>query len=215
MIKLSRKDLAPSLEAQIEARVVRLRAHLAIGEVPPDALLNAYRDPAVKQHLIVEASGKCIYCESKITHVYFGDVEHIKPKSLFPSERLSIENLGLACATCNNAKGEFWDPVTPLLNPYIDDPAAELFAFGYMIMRLPSRDRARLSIEQLGLNRLALLERRKERTELLQALAEQYLSAPEGAIKELIKNELTCQAGDDSEYALVVRTYLAITCGLP
>lgn len=214
MIKLTRKSLTPELQEQVEARVTRLRDCLANGENPPDALLNAYRDPAVKQHLVTEASGKCIYCESKITHVYFGDIEHIKPKSVFLTERLSIENLGLACALCNNAKGNFWDGDTPLLNPYVDDPGAELLAFGFMIARRPGKDRARLTIEKLDLNRHALVERRKERIELLQALADQFSLAPEGAIKEVIRTELTRQAGDDSEYAFVVRAYLEAACDL-
>lgn len=214
MIKLTRKALTPEIQAQIEARVARFHALLANGEDPPDSLLNAYRDPAVKQHLVTEAHGKCIYCESKITHVYFGDIEHIKPKSVFPMERLSIDNLGLACALCNNAKGEFWNAVTPLLNPYVDDPEVELLAFGFLIMRRPGRDRSRLSIEKLGLNRQALLERRRERIELLQALVDQFLQVPAGAIKDLIRTELTRQAGDDSEYALVVRAYLKATCDL-
>ena len=41
--------------------------------------------------------------------MYFGDVEHVKPKSLFPAEQLDPENLVLACVNCNNAKGEFWE----------------------------------------------------------------------------------------------------------
>lgn len=214
MIKLTRSEIPAALQALIDARVERLRAHLANGETPPTALLNSYRDPEVKRHLVAEANGKCIYCESKITHVYFGDVEHIKPKALFPTERLSIANLGLACAPCNNAKGDFWDAATPLLNPYEDEPSSELIAFGYLVMRRPGRDRARLSIDRLDLNRQALVERRRERIELLQALADQFLQAPEGAVKELIRTELTRQAEDDSEYAFVVRTYLEAACGL-
>ncbi len=214
MIKLTRRVLAPALHAKIEERVEMLRAHIANGENPPETLLNAYRDPEVKQHLVVEAYGKCMYCESKITHVYFGDVEHIKPKSLFPEDRLSIENLGLACALCNNAKGDFWDAATPLLNPYEDNPTVELLAFGYMIVRRPGKDRARVSIEQLGLNRQALLERRKERIELLQPLVDQFSLTPEGAVKKLIQGELTRQAGSDGEYALVVRAFLEAACGL-
>lgn len=104
--------------------------------------------------------------------------------------------------------------VTPLLNPYEDDPAAQFLALGYMVARRPGRDRARLSIEHLGLNRQALLERRKERIELLQALADQFSLAQEGPTKDLIRTELTRQARDDGEYAFVVRAYLEAACGL-
>lgn len=89
--------------------------------------MHSYRDPELKQHLVAEAHGKSVYCESKITHVYFGDIEHMKPKSVFPAERLDVSNLALACAVCNNAKGQFWDSTTPLLDPFIDEPYSQLF----------------------------------------------------------------------------------------
>lgn len=214
MIKLSRTPLPADLQTRVEERIAHLRDYLARGEQPPAALLNSYRDPLVKAHLVVEANGKCVYCESKITHVYFGDVEHIQPKALFPTERLSIDNLVLACAQCNNAKGDFWDDVRPLLNPYVDDPKEQVLALGYLLARRPGQERAHLTIDRLKLNRQSLLERRKERIELLQPLADQYMLAPPGPIKDLLREELCRQANDDSEYALIVRTYLAAACDL-
>jgi hypothetical protein len=167
----------------------------------------------LKAHLVIEANGKCIYCESKVTHVYFGDIEHIRPKAKFPEERLDPENLGLACALCNNAKGEFWDEATPLLNPYADDPGEELIALGFLVTRRPGRNRARITVELLRLNRPALLERRKERIELLQPLADQFMEEPPGPIKDLLRGELCRQAGNDQEYAMIVRAYLKAACG--
>jgi uncharacterized protein (TIGR02646 family) len=165
-------------------------------------------------HLVAEVHGKCAYCESKVTHVYFGDVEHIRPKTVFPAERLDLENLTLSCAQCNNAKGEFWDANTPLLNPFEDHPNQEVLALGFMIARRPGRSRARLTIERLGLNRPALLERRKERIEALQALADQYVQEPDGPIKDLLRTELRRHATDDGEYAMIVRAYLEAACDL-
>lgn len=214
MIKLSRSTPNPDLQAAIDERVARLTGYLQRGEDPPQALLSAYRIPEVKAHLVSEAHGKCAYCESKITHVYFGDVEHIRPKSVFPAERLTMANLLLACAQCNNAKGDFWDEALPLINPYNDDPSGEMFALGFLIARRPGRDRARLTIEQLSLNRQALLERRRERVELLQPLADQYALAPEGPIRDLLKQELRRQAQDDAEYAMIVRSFLRAACDI-
>jgi 5-methylcytosine-specific restriction endonuclease McrA len=214
MIKLGRQRLRPELEARMRDRAGQLRESLANGADPPDAVLNAYRDPELKQHLIAEAHGKCIYCESKVTHVYYGDVEHIKPKAVFPDERLNIENLALACAICNGAKGDFWDEDVPLLNPYRDDPNDELMALGYLVARRPGRNRARITIGKLQLNRPALLERRRERVELLQALADQYAQAPNGPVKDLLRAELCSQASDAAEYAFTVRAYLEAACEL-
>jgi 5-methylcytosine-specific restriction endonuclease McrA len=214
MIKLARSHIPTELRTRIEQRAAHLRDLLEAGEVPPNALLDSYRDPELKAHLVAEAYGKCIYCESKITHVYFGDIEHIKPKSRFPAERLNPENLALACAVCNNAKGEYWEDDATLLNPYSDDPDQELLALGDFVARRPGRNRARLTIGQLKLNRQALLERRRERIELLQPLADQYMLEPAGPIKNLLRAELCEQAGGEGEYAFIVRAFLEAACGL-
>jgi 5-methylcytosine-specific restriction endonuclease McrA len=214
MIKLTRLDIPNELRTRIEQRAARLREMLQAGTDPPQALLDSYRDPDLKRHLVTETYGKCIYCESKITHVYFGDIEHIKPKSKFRAESLDPENLALVCALCNNAKSDFWDDSTPLLNPFSDDPEIEVVAFGYWIARRPGRNRARLTIERIDLNRQALLERRKERIELLQPLADQYVLEPPGPVRDLIKKELCRQAGAGSEYAMLVRAYLDAVCGV-
>ncbi len=214
MIRLTRIPLPDDIRENMEARVARLIEFVEHGDEPPRALLDSYRDRALKDHLIAEAHGKCVYCESKITHLYFGDIEHIKPQALFPHERLVVDNLVFACARCNNAKSDFWDPTTPLLNPYLDDPNEELLALGYLIARRPGRVRARLTIDHLDLNRPALLERRRERIELLQALADQFTEAGPGAIKDLLRAELCRQAAEDSEYAMIVRAYLEAACNL-
>jgi 5-methylcytosine-specific restriction endonuclease McrA len=184
------------------------------GDTPPTSLLDKYRDPPLKAHLVAEVSGKCMYCESNVTHVYYGDVEHIRPKTKFPRERLTVSNLGFVCALCNNAKGDFWDDSTPLLNPYIDDPEAELLALGYSIARRPGRVRARLTIEKLDLNRLALVERRRERIQMLEELADQYVACPPGVIRELLETELLRHAAASGEFAFTVRAYLEAACGL-
>jgi hypothetical protein len=102
----------------------------------------------------------------------------------------------------------------PFLDPYKDNLDEELLALGYMIARRPGRDRARVTIEKLHLNRPALLERRKERVELLQSLADQYVQAAPGTIKDLLRTELCKQAADSAEYAFIVRSYLEAACNI-
>jgi 5-methylcytosine-specific restriction endonuclease McrA len=214
MIKVKRKPLEQDLENRLNARIAELQRCLDMGQEPAPSVLDSYRYAPLKQHLITEANGKCIYCESKVTHLYYGDIEHIKPKAVFPRERLNFENLALACALCNNAKSDYWDDTYPLLNPYVDSPSDEVIALGYLVARKPGKDRARITIEKLGLNRQALLERRRERIELIQPLADQYAAAPEGALKNLLRTELLRQAGVDSEYAMIVKAYLHAACDI-
>jgi 5-methylcytosine-specific restriction endonuclease McrA len=214
MIKLARRGLPEEVRSRLEERSKLLDEALQDGKQPSDALREGYRDRDLKRELIAEANGKCIYCESKVGHVYFGDVEHIKPKLFFPNMMLAYHNLGLACALCNNAKGDYWNDELPLLNPYEDDPSTELLALGFMIIRRPGRDRARVTIDRLRLNRTELLERRKERVERLQNLADLYATAPDGELRDLLKMELCREATDDAEYAFIVRAYLQAACGL-
>lgn len=73
-----------------------------------------YAQVTVKQALIAAQHGKCCFCESKITHIAYGDVEHFRPKAGFRQEEgeplgrpgyywLAYDwgNLYLCCRLCN------------------------------------------------------------------------------------------------------------------
>ena len=73
-----------------------------------------YGDKTVKEALILAQHDKCFLCESKITHIDYGDVEHFRPKKAFQQtekEKLNYPgyywlaydwtNLFLACTRCN------------------------------------------------------------------------------------------------------------------
>lgn len=75
---------------------------------------SVYAHPDVKSELIGIQHGKCCFCESRITHVDFGDIEHFRPKAGFRSAPeddlqrpgyywLAYEwaNLFFCCALCN------------------------------------------------------------------------------------------------------------------
>ena len=40
-----------------------------------------YSHETVKQALLEAQHGKCAFCESKVAHISFGDVEHFRPKA--------------------------------------------------------------------------------------------------------------------------------------
>jgi hypothetical protein len=192
----------------------RLLEILARAEPIPQGLAASYRDPDLKAILLAETAEKCAYCESKITHVYYGDVEHLIPKDTHPELMLTPENLTIACAICNNNKGNYYDAAAALINPYTDDTEVEFMAAAFFLMRRPGRDRARLTIELLQLNRPALIERRRERIESLANLADQFAKAAPGKIKDLIRDELIREASSDREYAYFVQSYLRDGCAL-
>jgi hypothetical protein len=70
------------------------------GATPPEVLTDyAQAAPYLKERL----GRYCSYCERHFPASLA--VEHISPKSLEPSERLSWTNFLLACAPCNSSKG--------------------------------------------------------------------------------------------------------------
>lgn len=73
-----------------------------------------YAAASVKRALIKAQHGKCAFCESKITHISYGDVEHFRPKAGYRQAAeddlkrpgyywLAYEwdNLFLSCQLCN------------------------------------------------------------------------------------------------------------------
>jgi hypothetical protein len=44
---------------------------------------NLYRSKSVKKALQGAQHGKCALCESKVTHIAYGDVEHFRPKAAY------------------------------------------------------------------------------------------------------------------------------------
>jgi uncharacterized protein (TIGR02646 family) len=83
-----------------------------------------YADPSVKAALRTAQHDKCAFCESKVSHVAFGDVEHFRPKAGFRQRRAgplkrpgyywlayAWENLIFACEVCNRREKQSWFPV--------------------------------------------------------------------------------------------------------
>lgn len=208
MIRLVRNPLPVGVLNRFKRWRGQLLSLIAKGGDARGFIGGKYRDPELKAVLRAESYGKCVYCESKVTQTYFGDVEHLRPKDLFPELALDHDNLGFACAICNNKKGVFWDDATPLLNPYVDNPADHLIALGPMVISRPTDQRADISVRLLELNRLDLVERRLERLLKLKPLVEELKVTPPGAKRELVERELRREFDADKEYTLAVKGYL-------
>ncbi|MEW5818376.1 MAG: retron system putative HNH endonuclease, partial [Spirochaetota bacterium] len=124
-----------------------------------------YNHRQVKNSLEAMFHSKCAYCESKITHVDYGEIEHFRPKSLFPEETFNWNNLFLSCGICNGAqhKGDKFpgaDQGGPLVNPCDDEPVEHLkFVFDQqtgLASVYGVTDRGSLTEEIFGLNRVEL-----------------------------------------------------------
>ena len=86
-----------------------------------------YGAKSVKKSLLKAQNNKCCFCESKITHIAYGDVEHFRPKAGYRQEHgdplgrpgyywaaYDWSNLYASCQICNQ---RFKRNLFPLSNP--------------------------------------------------------------------------------------------------
>lgn len=178
---------------------------------PSKEIEYRYNHPQIKKALEKETHGKCAYCESKIKHVAYGDIEHILPKNKNARPELYVEwnNLTLACEQCNRAgKGTYYVPNLPLVNPYTDIPGDYLKDFGPLIMPLPGNDRGIATERVVKLNRGSLVEQRIERIKSIETLLQRWAKETNPTLKKLLEEELHDEYSSEKEYSSTVKGFL-------
>lgn len=208
MIALQKLAISTEAQASIDNNIQRYAQLSSAGETIPETLQNAYRSEYIKDKLKEETHEKCAYCESRMLHVDYGDIEHIVPKVDSPTLRFSYSNLTLSCGICNTKKAQHRD----ILNPYSADPAEHLVAYGPMIFRHPASNIGLITERRLDLNRTPLLERRKERLQSIALIADQIARTFDDAIRQILIDELKSEALKDKEYSLVAQSYVDQVC---
>jgi uncharacterized protein (TIGR02646 family) len=171
---------------------------------------NKYRNKQIKAALTEMFKGKCGYCESRIVHIDYGDIEHFRPKSIPEFYTLAVDwkNLLLACGRCNGAenKGVRFPGAGergPLIDPTAEDPSQHLsFDFDPVtklanILGISLRGETTWRI--LGLNRPELVRLRSDFVKKLWAVAVRYELDPEA--KAIIDQAVN----GDEEYAAFSR----------
>ncbi|MEW9671591.1 HNH endonuclease [Ammoniphilus sp. 3BR4] len=172
------------------------------GEKMPDWIVKRYRLPIIKEALLKETQHKCAYCESKLTHTDYGDIEHIEPKSKVPSKTFSWENLTIACRRCNQSKGDYHCPQMPLLNPFTDKPEKQIIFLGPIPVPEPGNDRAKLTIRRLKLDRAELIERRQEHiTQRMMPLIEFYMRTTNLPLRQEIYKDIMALKNKEMEFS--------------
>lgn len=196
MRKLDKSDAPPILsEHEAEWTTVYLRA---------DKKGSPWARPEIKRALIEETSGKCAYCEGTLLSVSFGDIEHIRPKSVFPELVVSWANLTLACSRCNSAKSSKYDPDLEWINPYVDDPADHIMFLGPFAY--PLTDRGSYAIQELDLNNVHRVEARNEAINTAALVVNQIESASTSYTREALRQVLR-RIETSGPYSVAVTSY--------
>lgn len=166
---------------------------------------NKYNNGALKKALKNMFMDKCAYCESHIPHIYFGDIEHFRPKSKFPNQCFEWDNLLLSCGICNSKmyKSDKFPETNEggfFVNPVTENPD-EFFNFEFDPQTgtanvIPKNERGNTTEIELGLNRIDLV---KHRSSIVKKMAVIAIKANQGDVKCL--NEIHSYCGKEDEYS--------------
>ena len=210
MIRLEKIAPPPVLVNNAEGWTKVLVDCIAAGNTPTAAEKSHYNNLAIKSALIEETFGKCAYCESKVRHITYGDIEHIVPKSARPEKAFEWSNLTLACDVCNTNKGEHFGDHEDLVDPYVVDPYAHFNFLGVVVMPRSESNSGLITERTLKLNRLPLIERRLERLNSLSKSLRLIVSATDPNTKMVLKRDLEMnELLPDKEYAAMSRAYVS------
>lgn len=207
MIALKKTAEPKSLTNNSAAWTQILVDHKLNGTKPSDTELGRYNNDEIKTALMTETNKKCAYCESKFSHVTYGDIEHIVPKKLDPKLRFQWSNLTIACDVCNTGKGQKED----ILDPYACDPEQLFIATGPMLLPRPESAAAVRTEIALKLNRADLIEKRAERIKSLHTVYTLGINHPDPATgKIIIEDLIDTETKNTQEFAAISRVFLAL-----
>ena len=209
MIRLTKRPTPNRLTENAKGWTEAIASKINAGIAPTKLELSRYRHPDIKAELIIETSGKCAYCESKLLHIHHGDVEHIYPKSLDPLKAFEWENLTLACEICNQNKSNK-DPLAEcIIDPYHDDPEEHFLFVGELIA---TRGTAKgiATREILALQRVALIEVRREHLEKLLLIVDRILDGglPIIVRRALYQDFLDKECNSSAAYSAMARAVI-------
>ena len=202
MIKVERTEEPEILRNNKEEWLNQLRC--ATSKSEKERISKKYRHSQIKQALIDMLNDKCAYCESKITHIEYGHIEHFRPKSKYEELTFEWTNFLLGCSICNINKLDNFpleNEDGPIINPCEDDPNNH-FQFDYsnkIASVYETTNRGTTTEELLKLNRNDLRKRRSEYIRKL-ALIKRFAENDQEA-KQIYEKSLK----DSAEYSALAR----------
>ena len=99
---------AKTQAARCKAEAARPPAKVGAEFAVTDAFLQSYEWRRVRMQALKRYGAKCMCCGATPATGEVMNVDHIKPRRLFPDLALDIDNLQVLCSPCNHGKGN-WD----------------------------------------------------------------------------------------------------------
>lgn len=180
----------------------------AKNEVPTKTEKGRYGHSDIKAALVAETHGKCAYCESKLRHITYGDIEHIVPKSTDVHKWFEWENLTLACDVCNTLKSDYVGDHDTFIDPYKVDPEEHFWQLGPLVQPRPGSEAAAKTERLLDLNRAELVERRHERLKSLMRHLDVIQRTEDEDLRVILFEDFKKESASDREYAALARDIL-------
>lgn len=202
MIKLIKGPMPHILQTKGSEWTRIVRHKLATNEPLTNTEKSRYSHQDIKAAILAETFGKCAYCESKLRHVAYGDIEHITAKNNDPELWFSWDNLTLACDICNTNKGT----KIGIVDPYDQDPEERIIFFGHAALPIPGDEDAALTIRFLDLNRDELVGKRQERIEYLCKFLSAIAQTSNPELKEILRADFKLELEDNKEYVALSRS---------
>jgi len=169
MIKLERRDKPAILDEnqalwqqELDLAIRKYGGYNKIPQKEKEGLVSHYRHDQIKRGLFQSSDDKCAFCECKPGESGNIEVEHFRPKSIYPELTFEWSNFLPCCRKCNGRKLDHDTGSSPIVNPYDIDPVT---VFGYEDIRIKAiekNDLAENTIEVCGLNSVRLMRPRAE-----------------------------------------------------
>ncbi len=149
-----------------------------------DTQKTVWNKSFISEELLALSHGKCCYCERKVGNGSVDmHVDHFKPKSLYPNEVVSWNNLMPSCPDCNRNKSNHDTVAEPIVNPCEDDPRKYFYLkdFRYKAFDTARNSKANITIDVLRLNDLSkkCITRFQVTSEILEKLSNINIFAKE------------------------------------
>ena len=149
MIKITRTERPSELTDEVQEKLTQIFI--------ADNKKKVWDQKYIRDGLMEMSHCKCYYCEKKVgPGLTDMQVEHFKPKSLYPQEVVKWDNLLSACADCNRSKLGHDTGASPIVNPCEEDPRQFFYLknFRYNAFDTDIKSKANVTIDVLGLNDL-------------------------------------------------------------